>query len=344
MQLRKTSQFAAVLASTLLTLSACNAQDGAKADGKAGAAPAASGTAPAATPTATPATTAGTSTGSAGGPIATVNGVPVPQARADFVLKQRTARGEPDSPELRRTVKETLVTFEALAQEATKKGLDKNPDIATQLELAREQILANAYLDDWMKAHPVSDDVLKQEYEKIKKVQGDPKEYKARHILLKTEADAKGVISQLKKGGNFAKLAKEKSQDNGSKAKGGELDWSLPNAYVPPFAEALTKLKKGETTQTPVKTDFGWHVIQLEDMRDFQFPAFEQVKPQLQQGMLAQQREKALLEIRSNAKIEGLEPAPSAPAGASDSGSAKPSAGASGSSNGAAKPAEARKQ
>lgn len=303
MQLFKALQMIGILAAGMLTLSACNAQDNAKSDAKPSPAngAGASSSAP----------SAPSSASSGSGPVATVNGVPIPQSRLDLILKQRQARGEPDSPELRRQIKDNLVTAEVVAQEAAKKGVDKRPDVAAQLDLVRQQVLVNAYLQDWLKAHPISDDTMRQEYDRIKKVQGEPKEYKARHILVKTEAEAKNIINQLKKGASFDKLAKEKSLDAGSKDKGGDLGWNLPNTYVKPFSDALTSLKKGELTQQPVHTDFGWHVIRLEDARPFQFPAFEEVKPQIQQGMLGQQQEKAIMELRGTAKVEGLEPTPS---------------------------------
>lgn len=237
-------------------------------------------------------------------PIATVNGVAIPQSKLDLMVKARAAQGQPDTPELRNSLKEELVTREIIAQAAAKKGLDNNPEIKTQFDLLRQSILINAYLEDYAKAHPVNDETMRQEYEKVKTVQGDVKEYKARHILVETEKEANDIIAQLKKGGSFEKLASEKSKDPGSKAKGGDLDWSTTGNYVGPFGDALKELKKGEITKTPVQTQFGYHVIKLEDERPYKFPAFEEVKPQLQQGMQQQQREKAINELRTSAKVE----------------------------------------
>jgi len=179
---------------------------------------------------------------------------------------------------LRNQIKDTLITREVLAQESARKGLDKNPDVLMQLDLQREEVLINAFLQDYVKTHPVSDEVMKKEYEQVKAESGG-KEYKARHILVETEAEAKQVIAQLKKGGSFEKVAAEKSKDTGSKGQGGNLDWSPANRYVPPFAQALGKLKKGQLTDAPVQSQFGWHVIRLDDERVAKFPSFEEAKP-----------------------------------------------------------------
>jgi peptidyl-prolyl cis-trans isomerase C len=242
-----------------------------------------------------------TNTGSTA--AAKVNGVVIPQSRVDVLAKQRAAQGQPDSPDLRKNLREHLISSELLAQEASKKGLEKNPDVAAQMDLARQGILVQAYVQDYLKQNPVSEEVLKADYEKIKGQLGD-KEYKARHVLVETEKEAKDVIAQLKKGVKFDKLANEKSKDMGSKTKGGDLDWVAPGRLAKPFAEALTKLKKGQYTQEPVKTEFGWHVIKLEDERPLQAPAYEQVKPTLTQRHQAQQVDKLLEDLRKNAKIE----------------------------------------
>jgi peptidyl-prolyl cis-trans isomerase C len=166
-----------------------------------------------------------------------VNGVTIPQARFDFLAKNS---GQPDSPELRNRIKDNLIMREVLAQEAKKKGLDKNPDVIVQLDMQRQQVLINALLQDYIKAHPITDDAMKKEYDQVK-AKSSSKEYKAHHILVKTEDEAKQIIAQLKKGGNFEKIAADKSEDTGSKGRGGSLDWS--NRYVAPFLQALTKLR-----------------------------------------------------------------------------------------------------
>ncbi|MDD5329706.1 MAG: peptidylprolyl isomerase [Sulfuricella sp.] len=283
------SRIIAISIGSMLTLASCNAQDAAK---------------PAAAPAA------------AGPAIATVNGTPISQAKFDFILKVNASRGQPDSPEVRKAIHEMLVNKELLLQAAVKKGMDKMPEIATQIELGREDILANAYLQDYVKTHPVGDDELKAEYEQIKaqmKAQMGDKEYHARHILVEKESEAKDILAKLKKGEKFEKLA-EKSKDPGSKAKGGDLGWASPTNFVPEFSAAMTKLQKGQYTTTPVKSQFGWHVIKLDDVRTSEPPAFDEVKEKLRQRHQQQIVEKALTELKSQAKIE--EPAqPAAPAG-----------------------------
>ena len=235
------------------------------------------------------------------GAYATVNGQAIPQSVYDAFVAEQKAQGAPDSAELQNAVKEELVRREILAQEAKKKGLDKKANIQGQIELAKQAVLIRAFLTDYVQAHPISDAQLKAEYELIKNNLGNT-EYKSRHVLVEKEDDAKAIIAKLDKGEKFSELAKQ-SKDPGSKDKGGELGWSSPNAYVKPFAEALGKLKKGEYTKTPVKSDFGYHVIQLDDSRPLNPPAFDQVKPQLQQRANQQQVENLIKELRAKAKV-----------------------------------------
>ena len=236
------------------------------------------------------------------GPVK-VNGVTIPQARFDFFVKNATAQGQTDTPELQNRIKDTLINREVLVQEAARKGLEKNPDVAMQIQLQRQEVLINAVLQDYAKTHPVTDEALKKEYEQIKAKNSD-KEYKARHILVAKEDEAKEITAQLKKGASFEKIAAERSQDPGSKVQGGDLDWGPANRYVPPFAQALAKLKKGQTTEAPVQTQFGWHVIRLDDERPLKVPPFEQVKSQIQQQVQQQSINKFIAGLRGKAKIE----------------------------------------
>jgi peptidyl-prolyl cis-trans isomerase C len=234
--------------------------------------------------------------------IATVNGKKIPKSRADAIAKAQAAQGHPDNEDLRKQIRENLIQGEVLVQEAIKKGFDKKPEVRTQMDLASQNVLINAYVNDFIATHPVSDEALKKEYESVRTQLGD-KEYKARHILVDTEDEAKAIIEKLKKGEKFEDLAKQ-SKDPGSKDHGGELNWSAPGSYVKPFADALVKLEKGKYTETPVKTDFGYHVIELEDTRDLKVPSFDEVKPQLQQRMQQQMLEKQFVELRNKAKID----------------------------------------
>lgn len=233
--------------------------------------------------------------------FATVNGQAIPQSVYEAFVAEQKAQGAPDSPELQGAIKEELVRREIIAQEARKKGFDKKPNIQGQIELARQAVLIRAYLSDYVQSHQPNEERLKAEYEGIKASLGSS-EYKSRHILVETEDEAKAIIAKLDKGEKIADLAKQ-SKDPGSREKGGDLGWSSPNAYVKPFAEALGKLKKGEFTRTPVKSDFGYHVIQLEDSRPLNAPPYDQVKPQLQQRANQQVVEALVKELRAKAKV-----------------------------------------
>jgi peptidyl-prolyl cis-trans isomerase C len=238
-----------------------------------------------------------------GSSLAKVNGVAIPQSRLEFIVKARTLQGQPDSPETRKTLREDLITEEVIAQEALKKGLDKDPDFITQLEMARQTALVRAYQVDYIKNHPVSDEELRKEYEAVKAQMGD-KEYKAHHVLVGSEAEAKDIIARIKKGTKLEKIAQEKSLDTGSKAKGGELEWSPAASYVQPFGEALTKLSKGQLTEQPVHTNFGYHVIRLDDVRPLKVPPFEEIKQNLAQRVLQRQFAASVNDLRGKAKVE----------------------------------------
>jgi peptidyl-prolyl cis-trans isomerase C len=220
-----------------------------------------------------------------------------PKVYFDFLLKERLAQGQTDTPELRNSLREELNTRELLVREAKKKGLDKNADVKNQMDLTSQTVLVRAFVAEWIKANPVSDALLKKEYETIKAQMGD-REYKVRHILLEKEDEAKDVIVALQKGDKFEKLA-ERSKDPGSKANGGDLDWNAPGNFVKPFSEAMVKLPKGKFTTQPVQTQFGWHVIEVDDIREAKVPTFDEVKPQLQQRMQGQQLDQYFKELRA---------------------------------------------
>src|SRR5438093_4703882 len=232
----------------------------------------------------------------------TVNGKPIPKARLDSIVKQRTTQGQADNDQARKAILDNLITQEVVAQEADRRGFAKTSDVRTQLELLRQQVLVQAIVQEHLKTHPVKDEEILAEYNKVKASRGD-KEYKARHILVDKDTEANEIIAQLKKGSKFEDLAKQ-SKDPGSKDKGGDLDWNPPSTFVKPFSEALTKLEKGKYTETPVQTQFGWHVIQLDDMRPAQFPAFDAIRQQLLTRMQEQEVQKFVGELRSKAKLE----------------------------------------
>jgi peptidyl-prolyl cis-trans isomerase C len=234
--------------------------------------------------------------------VATVNGVAIPKSRVDLVVKAQAARGVADNAQLRSDIRERLIVREVVAQEATRKGLARNTEIQAQLDLARQEVMWQAYVADFVKRHPVNDAQLKAEYERLRVARGD-KEYKARHILVEKEEEAKAIIADLKKGKKFEELAKQ-SKDPGSKDRGGELDWSSPSGYVKPFADAMVKLEKGKYTEQPVQTQFGWHVILVEDVRPTKFPGFDEVKPQLTERLQQQAFSKSVADLRAKAKVE----------------------------------------
>jgi len=235
--------------------------------------------------------------------VATVNGKPIPAAKVDQVVKQVVAQGKAtDSPQLREAIKKDLIGREVLIQEADKQGVGTRPDVKNAIDNARQSIIINAMLADYIKKNPVKDADIKAEYDKYKAQVGE-KEYHARHILVGTEDEAKQIIAKLKGGAKFEDLAKQ-SKDPGSAQNGGDLDWASPASFVPEFSKAMTSLQKGAITETPVKTQFGYHVIKLEDVRPAKIPPLEEVKQQvaesLQQRKLAAYRE----ELMKKAKIQ----------------------------------------
>jgi peptidyl-prolyl cis-trans isomerase C len=235
---------------------------------------------------------------------ATINGTAISQSRVDMLAKQGAAQGQTDNPEARKKIIDQLTIQFLLSQEAIKKGIDKTPEVLDQIDLTRQSILANAFVEDYLKNNPVSDDMVKAEYEKIK-AQMTGNEYKARHILVDSEAEAKDIIAKLRKNPKaFESLAKAKSKDSGSKANGGDLGWFDPRALVPEFGAAVAKLKKGQFTEEPVRSQFGYHVILLEDSRPKTIPPLDQVRSQLQQVVQQQNLRKLFDDLKAKAKIE----------------------------------------
>ncbi|MDR0440937.1 MAG: peptidylprolyl isomerase [Candidatus Accumulibacter sp.] len=235
--------------------------------------------------------------------FAKVNGASISQNLADAFIAEQKAKGAPDSPELRNAVREELIRRELLAQAARREGLNKKPDIAAQAEAAKQAVFIRNYVQQYVEKNPIKDDQLQAEYQKIKAQVGST-EYKTRHILVKEESEARAIISELQKDASkFDELAKQ-SIDPGSKDNGGDLGWAMPGNYVKPFADALTALERGKFTENPVQSQFGYHVILLEDTRPATFPSFEEIKPRLLQQAQAQQVAKMVDDLRAKAKIE----------------------------------------
>ena len=235
--------------------------------------------------------------------IAIVNGKPVPKARADVLASQLAKSGRPVTPEMTGQIKDEVISREIFMQEAQKRGLDATDDFKAQMELARQTLLIRELFTEFQKSNPVTDAEIKAEYDKFAAANGG-KEYRARHILVEKEDEAKAIIASLKKGGKFDEIAKKQSKDPGSGTKGGDLDWANANSYVPEFSGALVKLNKGQLTDVPVKSQFGYHVIRLDDTREAQLPPIDQVKPQIAQQLQQVKITKFQDELRAKAKVE----------------------------------------
>jgi peptidyl-prolyl cis-trans isomerase C len=235
--------------------------------------------------------------------VATVNGKPIPAAKVDQVVKQVVAQGKAtDSPQLREAIKKDLIGREVLIQEADRQGMGTRADVKNAIDNARQSIIINAMLADYIKKNPVKDADITAEYNKYKAQVGD-KEYHARHILVPTEAEAKAIIAKLKGGAKFEELAKQ-SKDPGSAGNGGDLDWSSPAAWAPEFSKAMTSLQKGQITETPVQTQHGYHVIKLDDVRPAKIPPLEEVKQQVAESIQQRKLQAFREELMKKAKIQ----------------------------------------
>jgi peptidyl-prolyl cis-trans isomerase C len=235
--------------------------------------------------------------------VAIVNGKAVPSSRVEALTQQVQRSGRAITPELEKQIKDEVIAREIFIQEAEKMGLDTSADFKTQMDLARQTILIRELFGNYQKTHAITDEDVKAEYDRFVAA-NTGKEYHARHILVSSEDEAKAIIAKLKKGGKFDEIAKKSSKDPGSGARGGDLDWAPAGNYVAEFSQAMVKLAKGQTTDTPVKTQFGWHIIRLDDVRDAQLPKLEEVKPQITQQLQQQKLAQFQDELRKKAKVE----------------------------------------
>ncbi|HEU4622991.1 MAG TPA: peptidyl-prolyl cis-trans isomerase [Burkholderiaceae bacterium] len=233
---------------------------------------------------------------------AVVNGKAIPSSKVDEIVAELKKQGQAESPELRNQIREDLIMREVLLQEADRQKVSARSDVKAALDNARTRILASALAQEYLKKNPISDADIQKEYDAAK-ARASGTEYRARHILVDKEEDAKAIIAKLKGGAKFEELAKQ-SKDPGSAANGGDLDWAPATNYVPEFSQALTKLQKGQTTDTPVKTQFGYHVIRLDDTRQAQIPPLDQVKQQITE--MIQQKKLAAYQkqLREAAKVQ----------------------------------------
>ncbi len=235
--------------------------------------------------------------------VAIVNGKAVPKTRVDLLAAQLAKSGRPMTPEMQGQLKDEVIAREIFMQEAQRRGLDATDDFKAQMDLARQTLLIRELFADYQKTNPITDADIKAEYDRFVLANGG-KEYRARHILVEKEDEAKKIIADLKKGGKFDDMAKKQSKDPGSGANGGDLDWANAASYVPEFSGALVKLNKGQTTDVPVKSQFGYHVIRLDDVRDAQLPKIDEVKPQIAQQLQQQKLAKFQEDLRGKAKVE----------------------------------------
>ncbi|NBQ85870.1 MAG: peptidylprolyl isomerase [Betaproteobacteria bacterium] len=235
--------------------------------------------------------------------LAIVNGKPVPKARMDALASQLAKSGRPVTPDMMEQIKEEVIAREVFMQEAQKRGLDASADYKGQIELARQTILIRELFADFQKKNPVTDAEVKAEYDRFVASSGG-QEFRARHILVEKEDEAKAIIASLKAGGKFDEIAKKQSKDPGSGANGGDLDWASPSSFVPEFSKAMVALKKGEFTQEPVKSQFGFHVIRVDDIREAQLPSLNEVKGQIVQQLSQQKLSKFQEDLRAKAKVQ----------------------------------------
>ena len=235
--------------------------------------------------------------------VATVNGKSVPKSRVDFLLKQASQSGQPVPPNAEQQARDQVVLREIFAQEAERRGMGGTADFRAKMELARQSIIIGELFEDYRRKNPIGDDAAKAEYERLKAAEGGT-EYRARHILVEKEEEAKGLLTQLKGGAKFEDLAKKHSKDPGSGERGGDLDFAKADSYVPEFGQAMAKLKKGEMTDAPVKSQFGWHIIKLEDVREAQFPGFDEVKDQVKRRLEQVRMQEYQESLRKAAKTD----------------------------------------
>jgi len=241
--------------------------------------------------------------------IAVVNGVAIPKTRYDLLLSSQVQQGEQDTPAFREELREIMITREVLAQEAQRRKLDQSDQFKAQIDAMMQQLLITALFNELIVELEPTEEAKLAEYDHIKAETAklDEKQYRVRHILVEKEADATAIIEQLNGGADFSSIAKEKSKDTGSRDKGGELDWSEPGRYVKPFADAIVAMQVGETTAKPVKSDFGYHIIEVLDVRPVPFPDYENVKEQVRKEILTRSRDDLITKLRNEAQIEKLD-------------------------------------
>ena len=239
--------------------------------------------------------------------IAIINGVEIPKSKFEMLVQSQTKQGQADSPEMRESIMEVMITREILAQEALRRELDQEESFQLQMDASKEQLLLTTLFSQIIKESEPSEDDKRSEYSRLKKASAGNKEYLVRHILVDDKDTAVEIVSKLQAGENFETLAAEHSNDTNSKNIGGKLDWSAPERFVKPFSDAMVSLEKGSLTQEPVLTDYGYHVIESLDIREATFPAYEELSDQIRKDLITKRRDDLITELREAASIETFE-------------------------------------
>ena len=239
--------------------------------------------------------------------IAIINGVEIPKSKFEMLVQSQTKQGQADSPEMRESIMEVMITREILAQEALRRELDQEESFQLQMDASKEQLLLTTLFSQIIKESEPSEDDKRSEYSRLKKASAGNKEYLVRHILVDDKDTAVEIVSKLQAGENFETLAAEHSNDTNSKNIGGKLDWSAPERFVKPFSDAMVSLEKGSLTQEPVLTDYGYHVIESLDIREATFPAYEELSDQIRKDLITKRRDDLITKLREAASIETFE-------------------------------------
>jgi peptidyl-prolyl cis-trans isomerase C len=239
--------------------------------------------------------------------IAIINGVEIPKSKFEMLVQSQTKQGQADSPEMRESIMEVMITREILAQEALRRELDQEESFQLQMDASKEQLLLTTLFSQIIKESEPSEDDKRSEYSRLKKASAGNKEYLVRHILVDDKDTAVEIVSELQAGENFETLAAEHSNDTNSKNIGGKLDWSAPERFVKPFSDAMVSLEKGSLTQEPVLTDYGYHVIESLDIREATFPAYEELSDQIRKDLITKRRDDLITKLREAASIETFE-------------------------------------
>jgi peptidyl-prolyl cis-trans isomerase C len=239
--------------------------------------------------------------------IATVNGIPITQGLFNLNLQAALAQGQKDTPQLRESIKAELINRQLIAQDVVKQGLDKEVDLQDQITQLRQNLYLQVLIEDHLKKNPITNEKLKAEYEKQKQYLGggsdQATQFKISQIILKSESEAIATIGRLQNGDSFARVAKEVSLDNATKAQGGSLGWVSPAQLAPPIADVVGTLGKGGFNKTPIKLQNAWVIVQVEDTRSSKIPSFDASKNQLRQAIIQQYLAETIKRLRETARV-----------------------------------------